>query len=456
KNSSRLSFRLQIRSFKNAFFQFNDLPFKGLISDRLIEEIHQSGDVRSTIFTPLVTLRAFLFQALSSTGACKEAVAHILTERIGLDYHANSMNTGPYCKARLRLQLPHLKEAVSSSGQALHEQASKSWLWNGYQVVLVDGTTFLMPDTKSNQKSYPQQHAQKPRLGFPIMRLVGLLSLSTGGCMNYATGSYQGKGKGTGKGTGETSLFSRLIRFLGSRDLLLADRYYTSYANYVLLTQQGTPLVFRQRSTVKSDFRRGQRLGAKDHIISVKKPKKKPIWMSDEAWTEMPAEFLIREFAVKGIVYVTTLMDAKTYPKKALAELYQERWKIEVDFRTLKTHMGMDMFRCKTADMIDKEIAIHLLAYNLIRVNLARAACINNKLPHHLSFMATVQLMRNMASLCITMTGAVLGKLMPAILMAITQTAVEQQKRPNQPRVIKRRPKAYSLMTKPRIEYATT
>ena len=131
KNSSRLSLRLQIRSFKNTFFQLNDLPFKGLLPDNLIDAIHQSGNTRSTIFTPLITLRAFLFQVLSSTGSCKEAVSHVLMERISLDYHANSMRTGPYCKARSRLKLSHLKEAVISSGKVLHEQASKQWLWNG-------------------------------------------------------------------------------------------------------------------------------------------------------------------------------------------------------------------------------------------------------------------------------------------------------------------------------------
>jgi len=450
KNSSRLSLRLQIRSFKNTFFQFNDLPFKGLLSDRAIEEINQSGDVRSTVFTPLVTLRAFLFQVLSATGSCKEAVAHVLMERIGLDYHANSMSTGPYCKARQRLQLSHLKEAVISSGQVLHKQTPKSWLWNGYRVMLVDGTTFLMPDTDSNQKTYPQQSAQKPGLGFPIVRMVGLLSLAAGSCTDYAIGPYQGKG------TGETSLFSRLIQSLGKQDLLLADRYYTSYANFVLLTRQGTSLVFRQRSAVKIDFRRGERLGAKDHIIHVKKPKKKPVWMLDEVWAGLPGEFLIREFTVQGITYVTTLLNAKAYPKKSLADLYQQRWQIEVDFRTLKTHMGMEMLRCKTADMVNKEIAVHLLAYNLIRANLARAACLNDKIPRYLSFMAAVQLMRNTTSLCITMTGAALGKLMPALLMAITQTEVGKRKRPNQPRVIKRRPKAYSLMMKRREEYATS
>jgi len=360
------------------------------------------------------------------------------------------MNTGPYCKARFRLQLSHLEDAVKFSGQVLHEQASKNWLWNGYRVMLVDGTTLLMSDTNNNQKTYPQQSAQKPGLGFPIVRLVGLLSLATGSCVDYAIGPYQGKG------TGEKSLFSLLIQSLGKHDLLLADRYYTSYANFVLLTRRGTPQVFRQRSTVKSDFRRGQRLGIKDHIISLNKPKKKPVWMSSEAWAELPDELLMREFSVKGTVYVTTLLTAKTYPKKALAELYQQRWKIEVDFRSIKTHMGMEMLRCKTAEMVNKEIAVHLLAYNLIRANLARAACLNDKVPRSLSFIAAVQLMRNTASLCVTLPGIALGKLMPPLLTALAQTAICQRSRPNQPRVIKRRPKGYPLMTKPRSEYATS
>lgn len=449
KKSSRLSLRLQIRSFKNTFFQLNDLPFKDLLPNSLIEAIHQTGDVHNTVYTPLVTLRAFLFQVLSSTGACKEAVAHILIERIGLDYSANTMNTGPYCKARARLLLSHLKDAVISSGQVLHENASKDWLWKGYRVLLVDGTTLLMPDTDNNQKTFPQQSAQKPGLGFPIVRMVGLLSLATGSCVNYAIGPYQGKR------SGETSLFSQLIKALSKNDLLLADRYYTSYAITALLMQQGTSLVFRQRSTVKTDFRRGQRLGAKDHIISVKKPKKKPVWMSDKAWAELPDELLIREFSVKGTIYVTTLTEVNTYPKKALAELYQQRWQIEVDFRTIKIQMGMEMLRYKSAEMVKKEIAVHLLAYNLIRANLARAACLNNKVPRHLSFMAAVQLMRNTASLCITTTGTALGKLIPPLLIAMAQTEIGQRKRPNQPRVIKRRPKAYPRMMKPRGEYVT-
>ena len=447
KKFNRISLRIQIRSIKNAFFQVGDLPFKNLLPDNLLQEIHQSGNVRSTVFTPLLTLKAFIFQVLSPTGSCKEAVAHILMDRINFDCSTNSMNTGAYCKARLRLVLTHLKTAVTSSGQVLHQQASNAWLWKGFRVVLVDGTTLLMPDTEDNQKVYPQQKAQKPGIGFPIVRLVGLVSLATGSCIDYVLGAYQGKG------TGETSLFSRLIHVLSQNDLLLADRYYTSFAIISLLIKQGTPLVFRQRSTVISDFRRGQRLGAKDHIIHLLKPKKKPVWMSEEDFAELPNVIHIREFSVKGVIYVTTLLNAKTYPKKALAELYQQRWKIELDFRTIKTHMGMEMLRCQTAEMVKKEIAVNLLAYNLIRANIARGASIKNKEPRYLSFMATVQLMRTTVGLCMTRTGKALGELLYPLLMAMTETEVGKRIRPNQPRVIKRRPKAYPLMTKSRQEY---
>ncbi len=315
--------------------------------------------------------------------------------------------------------------------------------------MLVDGTTLLMPDTNNNQQTYPQQSVQKQGLGFPIVRLVGLLSLATGSCVDYAIGSYQGKG------TGETSLFSQLIQSLDKHDLLLADRYYTSYANFALLMKQGTPLVFRQRSTVKSDFRRGKRLGRKDHLIHIKKPKKKTVWISDEAWAVLRDELSIREFSVKGIVYVSTLLDATMYSRKSLAELYLQRWKIEVDFRTIKTQLGMEVLRCQSAEMVNKEIAVHLLAYNLIRANIARAACLKDKEPRYLSFMSAVQLMRNTASLCLTLTEIALRKLIPPLLIAMAQTEIGQRNRPNQPRVIKRRPKGYPLMTKPRSEYTT-
>jgi hypothetical protein len=306
-----------------------------------------------------------------------------------------------------------------------------------------------MPDTEDNQAVYPQQSVQKSGLGFPIMRLVGLLSLATGSCIDYTTGVYQGKG------SGETSLFSRLISSLGKGDLLLADRYFTTYAIMTMMIEKEIPLVFRQRANVKSDFRKGQQLGSKDHLIRFKKPPRKPVWMTAEAYAGLPNEIIIREFIVKGIVYVTTLLDAKAYPKTELAKLYQQRWKIELDFRTIKTHMGMEMLRCQSAQMVDKEVATHLLAYNLIRANLSKAASLNDRQPRYISFMATVQLMHHISGLCLTMTTKALEKLLSPLLLAMSSTEIGRRKRPNQPRVIKRRPKAFPLMTKPRRDYVS-
>lgn len=182
-----------------------------------------------------------------------------------------------------------------------------------------------------------------------------------------------------GKGTGETSLFSALLSSLSSGPLLLADRYDCTYALVVLLAQQGVTVVFRNNAHKKADFRRGNKLGAKDHLIEWRKPARVPVWLSVQAYSQLPEVFVIREFAVDGRVYVSTLDNAKLYPKTELAALYCMRWNIELDIRRIKTHMGMEMLRCQSPDMVRKEIAVHMLAYNLIRTNIAQAAVVHNK-----------------------------------------------------------------------------
>lgn len=190
-----------------------------------------------------------------------------------------------------------------------------------------------MPDTPENQADFPQQQYQKPGLGFPIVRIVGLISLSVGTLVCYAIGCYQGKG------SGETSLFSQLLAHIAPNDLLLADRYYCTWAILALIRQQGSHMLVQNHAQRKPDFSSGQQLGVKDHLVEWKKPKRKPDWLSQEDFNALPDTILIREFAVNGKVYVTTLLDAKRYHRKELAKLYSKRWQIELDFRSLKTHM---------------------------------------------------------------------------------------------------------------------
>jgi hypothetical protein len=403
-----------------------------------------SKSSRNRLFTPLVTLKAFIFQSLSTDGSCRQAVSHVLSERLLEGEAANSINTGAYCKARDRLPLVPLQQAVETSGTALHHQADPTWLFKGHNLMVTDGSTLIMPDTPENQAVFPQQANQKPGLGFPILRIVVLISLSVGAIVAYATGPYQGKG------TGETALFSQLLSHITNSTLLLADRYYCTWAIIASILQQDGHVLIQNHAQRKPDFRLGQQLGPRDHLVTWKKPKRKPGWISQEDYDAMPDEILIREFAVGGKVYVTTLLAPKSYHKKELAGLYLQRWSVELDLRSIKTHMKMDMLRCKTPGRVQKEIAVHLLAYNLVRASIARAAAIKHKLPRQLSFMTAVQQLNVGLSQLMQFAGNRLGHIINGLLEAIASIPIGQQKRKPQPRAIKRRPKPYPLLTVPR------
>ena len=446
-NLIRTRIRWQIDSFKKSFLQGQNLPFNDFFPAETIEAIiAHTPHKRTSVFSPLITLQAFIFQVLSDDSSCKLAVAGVLVDRVSHGQSANSINTGPYCKARQRLPLTQMSQAVATTGSRLHQQSPMAWLWHGLNVVLADGTTVLMPDTPKNQAVFPQQSNQKPGLGFPIVRLLALISLATGVIIDYRHGPYQGKG------TGETSLFSQMLNSLLTGDLLLADRYYCTFAIIALLQAQGIPVLFPLHANKKADFRLGSKLGAKDHLVEWKKPQRKPVWMTTLDYADLPEIISVREFRVKGVVYVTTLLNAKQFHKQELANLYKERWKIELDFLAIKTHMGMEMLRCKTPEMVQKEIAVHLLAYNIIRGNLAQAAVMHNKIPRQLSFRSAVQLVCQAAKQLVVLTGKRLAHALLALVKAMASTSIGLQKRKNQPRAIKRRPKPFPLLTVPRHE----
>lgn len=316
-HSIKLSVQQQIQSLKQAVLQLPDLPFPDILSnDTLQQLIDCSSRSRDRIFTPLVTLKTFIFQILSADGSCRQAVSQVLAERLSQGKAANSINTSSYCKARDSLPLKPLIQSVNDTGNTLHEQAHPSWRYNEHNTLIVDGTTVLMADTVDNQNAFPQQRCQKQGLGFPIARLVGLVSLSTGALVSYATGPHKGKG------SGETSLFATLIGDIAANDLLLADRYYCTWAILARLMKQDSHLLVQNHVQRKPDFREGKRLGVKDHLIVWKKPKKKPVWITDSDYRALPDKLLIREFAVGGMVYVTTLLDRKKYPKKRNLRCY--------------------------------------------------------------------------------------------------------------------------------------
>lgn len=436
------------------------LPFQPWLPEQFVQSlVQQLGcTFRERIYRPAVTLWVFLSQVLSADHSCREAVARLLAWRTAQGQAPCSPETGAYCTARGQLPEELFRVLVRTTGNDLQRAAQRqaSWLWKGRAVKLVDGTTVTMPDTAENQAAYPQHSAQKPGLGFPIARLVVIFSLSVGAVLEYAIGRYQGKR------SGENQLFRSLLAHLDPDDIVLADRAYASYWDFGLLRQQKVDLVTRQHQMRKTDFRRGQRLGPGDHLVTWSKPVRRPQWMDPAMYAALANELIIREvlvhvrqkgFRVRQYVLVTTLLDHECYSPDDLAELYRARWHAELDLRSLKAVLQMEHLRCQTPAMVRKEIAMHLLAYNLIRRIMAEAAVHSELPPRFLSFTGALQM------LCAFRHGGLLGdrydlQQHATLLAAIAVHAVGDRPDRIEPRGVKRR-RSQRFLTLPRAEART-
>ena len=230
---------------------------------------------RDRIYAPLTTLSLFIGQALSADGACQDAVARHLSERTALGAKRCSLNTGPYCRARERLSLDLVIELQRRIGWRMEQAQPHAWRWHGRSVKLLDGTTVSMPDTPANQAAYPQSREQKPGLGFPVARLVALISLSSGAMLDWALAACKGKG------TGEQALLRELFDSLDAGDIVVADRYHCTYWTLAMLQARGVDVLARQHARRLHDFRRGKRLGRGDHIVQWQRPAR-PDWMDEQ------------------------------------------------------------------------------------------------------------------------------------------------------------------------------
>jgi hypothetical protein len=397
---------------------------------------------RERLFPPTETLSMFLSQALSADRSCQRAVNEAAVKRLIGGLSVCSTHTGGYCRARARLPRVMLSGLTQHTGRALTAKAPRGWHWRGHPVRLVDGTTVTMPDTKENQATYPQPRSQAPGLGFPLARLVGVICLGSGALLDAAIGGYRGKGND------EQTLLRGVLDALESGDLLLGDAYYASYFLLCTLERRGVEAVFEQQGARRrsTDFRRGGRLGTRDHLIEWVKPTHKPDWMTPEEYTEAPASLIVRELAVAGKILVTTLVCAKKTPKAALKALYRERWQVELDLRHIKTTLGMETLSCKTPAMAQKEIWAYLLAYNLIRLMMNQAAALGACSPRALSFKHTLQLWTAWDRY----DGDKRDEKLSCLFALMSEQRVGNRPGRIEPRAVKRRPKPFPLLTQPR------
>lgn len=398
---------------------------------------------RERLFPPTETLSMFLAQALSADRSCQKAVDEAAVKRLVSGLAPCSTHTGAYCRARARLPVEMVRTLARYTGRWVTARAPESWRWRGRRVRLVDGTTVVMPDTPANQAVYPQPRSQQPGLGFPLCRMVGIVCLGSGAVLNAATGRYQGKGGD------EQSLLRSILDTLECGDVLLGDAFYATYFLLCTLRERGIDAVFeqhgaRQRTT---DFRCGERLGQRDHLIVLEKPAIKPDWMPQADYEQAPESVTVRELRTGGKTLVTTLLHPKQADKAALKSLYQSRWHVELDLRNIKTTLGLERLSCQRPAMAIKEIWVYLLAYNLVRLMMAQAALLADRLPRQLSFKHTVQIWIAWAQ---HGHGAEHDDRLYGLFALIAQQRVGQRPGRIEPRAIKRRPKPYPLLTRTR------
>jgi hypothetical protein len=409
---------------------------------------------RERLFTPLLTVWVFLSQVIDADQSCRQAVLRLLGWFSAQGQPRCSSNTGAYCKARQRLPEGVLSRLTRDKGQQVLHHSPATWLWHGLRVLVGDGSTLSMPDTAANQKAYPQSRSQQPGLGFPIMRICVIFALSVGTVLDAAFSPY------AGKETGETAMLRTLLYSLKRGDLLLGDRYYANYWIIALALTLGIHVVFRQHQRRKVDFRRGQRLGKDDHRITWTKPQR-PQWMTKVLYHAFPATLTLREVRLripkgkkrtKEIVIVSTLLDPGRYPKGELQALYRQRWQAELHLRSLKTTLQMDILRCKTPDMVRKEIWAHFLVYNLIRAALAQAAAAHARQPWQISFKGALQALHAWGGFWPCQAAADADAHYDALLAAIAEHRVGHRPDRLEPRAVKRRPKSYAKLNEPRAQ----
>ncbi len=443
----------QIELLRTQFAQADGLAFADVLpAERVEAALRAAGATwRDCVYTPALTLWAFLGQVVNPDGSCRAAVARVLAWLVARGAPPCAPKTGPYCKARARLPESLFVQLARQTGEALHRAAPWDWRWHGRRVKLVDGTTVTMPDTPENQEEYPQQAAQQPGLGFPIARLVVVFCLACGAALDAALGRYQGKK------SGENTLLRTLDCF-APQDVLLADRYFGGYFDLAHCRQRGVDVVTLLHQRRRCDLRLGRRLGPGDHVVVWAKPPR-PSWMDAATYAGVPEALAIREvrvrvavpgFRTKVLEVVTTLLDAEAYPARDLAALYRARWHAELDLRTLKITLGMDVLRCKTAEMVRKEVWAHLLAYNLIRRLMAEAAGECGCTPRDLSFKGALQTLAEFADRLRHARGQTRSELYAWLLLAVGAHQVNDRPGRVEPRARKRRRKQYSRLMQPR------
>lgn len=408
-------------------------------------------EFRDRIYHPSITVWMFISQVLSADHSCQQAVTRFNAWRVARGLPRVSSETTSYCKARGRLPEALFERLSSWTSQRCEQATDQAWLFHGRIVEMVDGWTVTMADTPENQEEYPQMNCQKRGCGFPIARMIGVFSLATGAINFTALGAYKGKQ------TGETSLLRTILDRISPGRILLADRYYASFWLLAQSELKGIDLVARVHHKRKVDFRKGLKQGYLDQLVAYHRPQRQK-WMSEQEYQTYPSFILVRHlkykveqrgFRTREITLATTLLDASAYEADELASLYRRRWLVELHIGSLKTQMQMDHLRCKSPQMVRKEIHCHMIGFNLVRAAMLASALKYGLCPTRLSFTGAMQALEEFASSLRLQSGR-RKEQWENLLETISELTVGNRPGRQEKRELKRRQKNYKLMQSPR------
>lgn len=425
------------------------------VPTRLLHPNERGAHSRQRFFPQSLTFWAFLSQVLSPQSPCRETVRKVQAWYTARRLPRPGSGTAAYCNARSRLSRDTLLNIHQHTADASQRRLAGAQLWCDRRVKVIDGTGVSMPDTPKNQRAFPQPSNQKKGCGFPVAKLVGCFCLASGALLHWTEGTLH---------VHESKLFRKLFAFFLPGDVALTDRGFCSYVDIATLLRAGVDTVMRLHQARPSDLRKGKRLGPNDRLVTWQKPKQRPRGCTLTDWRRAPDTLTLRLVYVsvnvpgwrtQSLVVVTTLTDPIVYSAEDLAKLYLRRWAVELFFRDIKITLGMDVLRCQTPAMVRKEIVMHAIAYNLIRALMQQAAALYRVPIERLSFKGSVDTLRQWSD---TLNAAhdkprEQARLFNHLLQILAEDIVPLRPNRSEPRVRKRRPKAYPLMTHPRHDY---
>lgn len=432
-----------------------ELLFVQLIPPWLLAQADEGANSRDRVYSVRQTFWGFLSQVLNPSCPCREIVRQIQALFCLDDRGSVDEGTGGYCQARRRLPLDTLqriRHAVAAHADRLLAEGQQ--LWHGLRPKVIDATTVTMPDTPKNQRAYPQSRAQKSGCGFPLMRILGIFSLSSGVLLDYQKGN---------KHQSELALLYKLLDHFKPRDLVIADRGFCNFVLIAVLLLRGVGCLFRLHQSRHVDWRKGKRLGKHDRLFTWTRPPKKPRYLPNGLWKLIPCELpvrvlrfqlKVRGFRPKSVTMATTLIDAEKYPAAEVAQLYARRWKIELWFRDIKTSMGMEVLRCKSPAMVHKELEMFLIAYNLMRALMAEASALYEVLLDRISFKGTVDATRQFSIAIVQARSKKKQRqLINELIAVLARDELPARPGRREPRALKRRPKPFPLLTEHRHRF---